>query len=149
VAGSGVLCFAFGAQSYCCCNGLSQSGGVNPLEGHGKVLPKETTNGMFQYFIKVVPTDFKTGDNTMSTFQYSVTEYFRPVSVARGGGLPGVFFFYDLSSIRVTVEPNGMSLGHLLTNLCAIAGGLVTVMGAVDKAVHFLMKYAKAKKYLA
>ena len=42
----------------------------------------------------------------------------------------GVFFFYDLSSIRVTVEPHGMSFGHLITNFCAIAGGIITVREA-------------------
>ena len=33
--------------------------------------------------------------------QFSVTEYFQLVHVASGRTLPGVFFFYDLSPIKV------------------------------------------------
>jgi len=129
---------------------LQQAGAVNPLEGHSKVLPTGQGNGMFQYYIKVVPTDYKISpENTMSTYQYSVTEYFRPVSVQKGNGLPGVFFFYDLSSIRVTMEPHGMTLSHLVTNLSAIAGGVFTVMGLFDKGVYLLMRYFKSKKAIA
>jgi hypothetical protein len=39
----------------------------------------------------------------------------------------GVFFFYDLSSIRVTIEEKRRSFWHFITSLCAIVGGLFTV----------------------
>ena len=38
------------------------------------------------------------GGGIISTNQYSTTEHFRSVDIA---GLPGVFFFYDLSPIKV------------------------------------------------
>lgn len=34
-------------------------------------------------------------------FQFSVTEHFRTAEVGRLQSLPGVFFFYDLSPIKV------------------------------------------------
>jgi hypothetical protein len=53
---------------------------------------------------QVVPTDYvdKAGIRT-NTNQFSVTENFRESAEPSGGGrsLPGVFFFYDLSPIKV------------------------------------------------
>ena len=40
-------------------------------------------------------------NNTVNSNQYSVTENFRPSQGGMGGSLPGVFFFYDLSPIKV------------------------------------------------
>jgi hypothetical protein len=47
-----------------------------------------------------------------------------------------VFFNYELSPIRVRIEERRRSLGHLLTNMCAIIGGVFTVMGMVAAVVH-------------
>jgi hypothetical protein len=60
--------------------------------------------GLYQYFLKVVPTTYVDLRNrTIHTNQFSVTEHFRETaSPAMGGGqLPGVFLFYDLSPIKV------------------------------------------------
>jgi hypothetical protein len=58
---------------------------------------------MYQYFLKVVPTLYSDVRNdTTHTNQYSVTENFRDGGPqATGRMLPGVFFFYDLSPIKV------------------------------------------------
>lgn len=123
---------------------------VNPLDGHTKVLEPEQGNGMFQYYVKVVPTDFVSRSGVVyNTNQYSVTEHFRGVSVERGTGLPGVFFFYDLSSIRVTVTEKSKSLGHFLTSLCAIAGGMFTVFGVIDSGIHIVLRKYKSSKAIA
>ena len=44
-----------------------------------------------------------------------------------GGSLPGVFLNYELSPMRVRIEEKRNSLGHFLTRLCAIIGGVFTV----------------------
>ena len=50
----------------------------------------------------MVPTLFTSASNkTIATNQYSVTEHFKPSDVVAGHNLPGVFFFYDLSPIKV------------------------------------------------
>lgn len=110
---------------------------ANPLDGYSKTLRPEDGNGMYQYYLKIVPTDYvSSSGSTTSTNQYSVTEHFRHVSVARGSGLPGVFFFYDVSPIRVTVKPKAVPFLHFVTQLCAIIGGVFTVMGVIDSGVH-------------
>ena len=50
----------------------------------------------------MVPTSYTDIKNqTVSTNQFSVTEHFRQSDIAAGQNLPGVFFFYDLSPIKV------------------------------------------------
>ncbi|KAJ6730374.1 ENDOPLASMIC RETICULUM VESICLE TRANSPORTER PROTEIN [Salix viminalis] len=47
----------------------------------------------------------------------------RGADIGRHQSLPGVFFFYDLSPIKVTFTEEHVSFLHCLTNVCAIAGG--------------------------
>lgn len=41
---------------------------------------------------------------TVQSNQFSVTENFRPAAASTGRSLPGVFFFYDLSPIKVWIR---------------------------------------------
>ena len=52
------------------------------------------------------------------------------------GGMPGVFFSYELSPVMVKYSPKEKSLGHFLTGLCAIIGGVFTVAGILDKLIY-------------
>lgn len=45
-------------------------------------------------------------NRTILTNQYSVTEHFKQSDVPTGHQLPGVFFFYDLSPIKVRTRPH-------------------------------------------
>ncbi|XVE49571.1 hypothetical protein DITRI_Ditri01bG0092300 [Diplodiscus trichospermus] len=75
-------------------------GVVNPLDGAQWV--HETSNGMYQYFVKVVPTiytDIRGG--TVHSNQYSVTQHFKNLEFIHPNSHPGVFFFYDFSPIKV------------------------------------------------
>lgn len=75
-----------------------------PGEGpHGD----EAVVGAFSYFLKVVPTIYtplKGGE--VHTNQYSVTEHFRASASAAPGGhaLPGLFFSYELSPIKIKIS---------------------------------------------
>eukprot|EP00879_Flechtneria_rotunda_P017317 GHRR01018141.1.p1 GENE.GHRR01018141.1~~GHRR01018141.1.p1 ORF type:complete len:191 (+),score=34.48 GHRR01018141.1:966-1538(+) len=119
----------------------------NPLDGVMQVAPqpkggetkKGTATGMFQYFLKVVPTDYVyLSQKSTESNQYSVTENFRAAADASAGGrnLPGVFFFYDLSPIRVRIQEQKSSFLHFLTNVCAIVGGIFAVSGLIDNTVY-------------
>ena len=94
--------------------------------------------GVFQYFLKVVPTTYATlGGSVIATNQYSVTEHFRePAGPAAAGQLPGLFFFYDLSPIKVKFMEERRSLASFLTSACAIVGGVFTVSGIVEGLLY-------------
>lgn len=87
-------------------------------------------------------------DGSMETHQYSVTSHKRSLSggndAADGhqermharGGIPGVFFSYDISPMKVVNrEERAKSFSGFLTGLCAVIGGTLTVAAAVDRAV--------------
>ncbi|ERM94188.1 hypothetical protein AMTRI_Chr04g188610 [Amborella trichopoda] len=119
-------------------------GAVNPLDGvHWE---QKAPSGMYQYFIKVVPTvytDIK--GNTIQSNQFSVTEHFRNSEFGHGQTLPGVFFFYDLSPIKVTFVETHVSFLHFLTNVCAIVGGIFTVSGIIDSFIYHGQRAIKKK----
>lgn len=85
---------------------------------------------MFQYFIKVVSTQFRTLSGwIINTHQYSTTQFGRDLGkgkkennelglqVAHGGsGVPGVFFNYDISPILVVHSETRQSFAHFLTS---------------------------------
>ena len=58
---------------------------------------------------QIVPTIYQDIRNrTIATNQYSVTEHFKQSDVPTGHQLPGVFFFYDLSPIKVPTRPHNI-----------------------------------------
>lgn len=114
-------------------------------------------NTMFQYFLKVVPTTYKPLSRTMhrvqnydadgsalQTNQFSLSTATRFVDVKHGAsGLPGVFFFYDFTPIRITfTESRRVSFLAFLTSTCAIVGGVFTLSGVAEglafRATRFL-----------
>jgi len=107
----------------------------NPLDQVSKMSTPHTGHSaaMYHYFLKVVPT-FYTDifGSTTRTNQYSVLEYITPITLFGGSSVPGVFFSYDLSPIRVDLRESSKSFLHFLTNLCAIVGGVFTVASLVD-----------------
>ncbi|KAL4557621.1 hypothetical protein LXL04_035806 [Taraxacum kok-saghyz] len=110
-------------------------GVVNPLDG--VKWTQVTPTGMYQYFLKVVPTLY-TDDSghSIQSNQFSVTEHFKGAEIGRLQTLPGVFFFYELSPIKVTFTEEHVSFLHFLTNVCAIVGGIFTVSGILDSFIY-------------
>jgi len=109
---------------------------VNPLDGSKSILTNGS--GVFQYFIKVVPTTYKyTNGAVIDSCQYSVTEQFKSAhDPSKGFVLPGVFFIYDISPIMVKFTEKRQSFTYFLTSLCAIVGGVFTVAGIIDSLVY-------------
>ncbi|XP_071725662.1 uncharacterized protein [Rutidosis leptorrhynchoides] len=116
---------------------------VNPLDGVHWF--QSTPNGMYQYFIKVVPTIYTNlRGHTIQSNQFSVTEHYKSPEVGRRS-LPGVFFFYDLSPIKVTYTETHASFLHFMTSVCAIVGGVFTVAGIVDSFIYHGHKALRKK----
>ena len=93
---------------------------------------------MFHYYLKIVPTTYTQTDGSyFPSNQFSVTRHSKVVSVMAGeGGMPGVFFSYEMSPVMVKYSRKEKSLGHFLTGLCAIIGGVFTVAGILDKLIY-------------
>lgn len=106
-------------------------------------------------------------DGSLETHQYSVTSHKRSLSggsdSAEGhkerlharsvgldvdvsgakltsrlrGGIPGVFFSYDISPMKViNKEERTKTFAGFLTGVCAVIGGTLTVAAAIDRGVY-------------
>ncbi|XP_004364824.1 Ergic3 protein [Capsaspora owczarzaki ATCC 30864] len=131
--------------------GTEYPGQVNPLDAVSKVPPENTPgSAMFQYFIKVVPTEYvKLNGETEQTSQFSATSHVKMINHAAGeNGLPGVFFMYEPSPMLVKITERRKSFMHFLTGVCAIVGGVFTVAGLVDATIYHSYRSIKKKMEL-
>ncbi|XP_075492349.1 uncharacterized protein LOC142530403 [Primulina tabacum] len=127
--------------------GDSIPGIVNPLDGVQWL--QETPSGVYQYFIKVVPSiHTNIRGHTIQSNQFSVTEHFKNTEMELTRSVPGVFFFYDLSPIKVTFTEEHTSFLHFLTHICAIMGGVFTVAGILDSFIYHGKKALRKKQEL-
>mmetsp|Transcript_25389 Transcript_25389/g.61149 ORF Transcript_25389/g.61149 Transcript_25389/m.61149 type:complete len:335 (-) Transcript_25389:274-1278(-) len=121
----------------------------NPLDGESKIFDEDVKIGMFQYYIKVVPTRYQKIDGTIiETNQFSVTEHLRKLPSLQNlkpGSLPGIFVHYDFSPMRVEIIESHEPGFHFLTQLCAILGGVFTVAGMIDQMLYQSMKRIRKK----
>ncbi|KAH9809192.1 DUF1692-domain-containing protein [Teratosphaeria destructans] len=86
---------------------------------------------------------------SIETHQFSVTSHQRSLSggdagseghkerLHARGGIPGVFFSYDISPMKVVNrEARPKSFSGFLVGICAVIGGTLTVAAAVDRALY-------------
>lgn len=86
---------------------------------------------------------------SIETHQYSVTSHKRSLAggtdAAEGhkerlhahGGIPGVFFSYDISPMKViNREARPKTFASFLTGVCAVIGGTLTVAAAIDRGLY-------------
>jgi hypothetical protein len=100
---------------------------------------------MYQYFIKVVPTIYTyLNGSSILTNQFSVTNHSKRL-YQRSDGLPGVFFRYDITPMRVTYKEKRKSFLHFLTGVCAIIGGMYTLASMIDSLIYQAEKTLKRK----
>jgi len=120
---------------------------VDPLADVTAHAPK--TQYMFQYFLKVVSTQFRSLDGQIvNTLQYSVTHFERDLTegsqsntgqglhLSHGNqGMPGAFFNFEISPILVVHTEVRQSFAHFLTSTCAIVGGVLTIASIFDQVL--------------
>ena len=115
----------------------------------------ENGSGVYKYFLKLVPTFYRTHRSvflglfswtkSVSTNQYSVTEYFRKTD-AWSGSLPAVYFLYDFSPIAVTIDTKRRHFVYFLTRLCAVCGGVFAFAHMISNLVDGLLTIITKKK---
>ena len=106
-------------------------GHVHPLDGQSRFITDN--HGMYQYYIQIVPTLYRYLNGTsIQTNQYSVTEHLRHIPAGSTRGLPGVYFFYEVSPLHVEIEENVRGWIHFFTGVCAVVGGVFSFMSMLD-----------------
>eukprot|EP00440_Ansanella_granifera_P037514 gb/GFBE01040702.1/.p1 GENE.gb/GFBE01040702.1/~~gb/GFBE01040702.1/.p1 ORF type:complete len:336 (+),score=46.03 gb/GFBE01040702.1/:1-1008(+) len=116
--------------------GEAVPGFKSPLDGTFKVVKGGAF--MFHYFVKLVPTVYMDRwGYELYTNQYSVTDSARNVLVKKNelSGLPGVFLVYDFSPFLMTKTEKTKPWSYILTSMCAIIGGAVSIASLVDLVI--------------
>lgn len=117
----------------------------NPLDETTRTL--HDASGTFKYYIKIVPTEYRyISKEVLPTNQFSVTEYFSPITSQFDRTWPAVYFLYDLSPITVTIKEERRSFLHFITRLCAVLGGTFAVTGMLDRWMYRLIEAATKPK---
>lgn len=114
------------------------------------VISSSCSNESAISILQIVPTRYKYKNGTViETNQYSVMEHLRHVSPGSNRGLPGVFFFYEVSPLHVEIK-EGYRKGWIafFTSVCAIVGGVVTVMGMLDQLLFAAQHGGRSKDLL-
>ena len=105
---------------------------------------------MYQYSVNAIPTTYTDGKgNVTNTYQLdreielrnrvTETHYLRPLE-RTSSLMPGVYFVYEFSPLRSIIKETHLPFYELCTSLCAILGGVFTVMGMVDGIIFSLAK---------
>ncbi|KAJ1447846.1 endoplasmic reticulum vesicle transporter-domain-containing protein [Pelagophyceae sp. CCMP2097] len=129
-----------------------------PLNGVSKTVAEGESTGLYQYFIKLVPTSYvgAPGAAPLRTTRYSSTHRFRPLSTRLDAEeavdhakhailheptalLPGVFWVYDLSAFTVEVSRHRPPLSHFVVRVCAVVGGVFTLVGGLDQVFQHVV----------
>lgn len=118
--------------------GERHSGIVNPLDGEEQIT--KNNYHLFQYFMKIVPTEVNTYANNLNTYQFSVTERNRTISHSGGShGVPGIFVKYDLTALKIKVMEQHKPYWQFLVRLCGIIGGVFVVSGLLHDGVGLIV----------
>ncbi|XP_033211183.1 endoplasmic reticulum-Golgi intermediate compartment protein 2 [Belonocnema kinseyi] len=125
--------------------GESSPGIIHPLEGEEKITDESTM--LYQYFIEVVPTDIDMLLRKTKTYQYSVKDHQRPINHHKGShGIPGIFFKYDTSALKIKVYQQRDSLCQFMIKLCASVGGIYVTSGLINNIVQLFWDLVFCKK---
>ncbi|CAH1119719.1 unnamed protein product [Phaedon cochleariae] len=113
---------------------------VHPLEGDELIGSYGKT--LFNYFIEIVPTNVNTFLTSLNTYQYSAKVLNRPIDHDKGShGIPGLFFKYDVSALRVSVKQERDNLGMFLARLASIVGGVFVCSGMLNRLVQLFINF--------
>ena len=96
----------------------------------------------YEYYLKLVPTQYEAASGRIhSGYQYIAHSN----SVAGRYRVNAIFLRYDVDAITVRFVKSGKSFSHFLVQLCAIVGGVFSVLGMINGVLLQATKQFKGK----
>ena len=120
------------------------NGLANALGGVSEVGDVPQT--IYQMHITIIPTVFVDGKGRVDRVGYQYTATYNHVQADLA---PGLYFRHQHSAMSVEYKPTHQTWSHFLTNLCAIVGGVITVVGFAAHGVEDLLAKMTAQKDVA
>ena len=94
----------------------------------------------FEYYLKVVPTTYEKEDLQISVHQFTSNNH------EQFGSTTAIYFRYELSPVTVRYTQTNQSAFTFIVQICAIIGGVFTVVGIIDSLLHASVKALFGKK---
>jgi Endoplasmic reticulum vesicle transporter/Endoplasmic Reticulum-Golgi Intermediate Compartment (ERGIC) len=111
---------------------------LNPIDGVEKIDHKNQK--MYEYYLKVVPTTYiDINGEALSAHQFTSNSNENSSNMM----ISTIFFRYDISPILIRITQYKQPFFHFFIQICAIIGGMFTVMGIID---HMLYKLTRPKQ---
>lgn len=110
----------------------------------------------YTYFVKIVSTEYHRIGVASSTAShtYSVTAHERsinggvdkenPTHVNARGGIPGVYFAYDISPLKLIEKEQHGRFSSFLVGAMSSIGGVLSVAALLDRGIYEAAKTMKA-----
>jgi protein disulfide-isomerase-like protein len=116
---------------------------INPLDGRTFVSDEDQLT--HEHYIKVVSTHYRVGKDSLFNrgdslgYQMATSNHRYKADPA----VPEAKFSFDLSPTAVVIIQGGKRWYEFVTSLCAIVGGVFTVISLLDGAVYSIAKQVK------
>jgi len=110
--------------------------------GHDDEEEDEDYPLSYEYYIKIVPTTFEYQDGS---FEHSYQFVANSNEIMGHYRLPAIYFRYDLSPITMKFKNFRTPFSHFLVQVCAIVGGVFTVLGIVNSVLHQSLEHVLKK----
>mmetsp|Transcript_133461 Transcript_133461/g.232001 ORF Transcript_133461/g.232001 Transcript_133461/m.232001 type:complete len:347 (-) Transcript_133461:226-1266(-) len=116
---------------------FKDTGIVSPLDGVEQQLGERKggsgiDSAIFEYYTKVVPTTYIPLDKPpVNVYQFTANSN-RIVNQQ----MPSLYLRYDFSPVTVRYKETQERFSHFLVQICAVIGGVFTVAGLLDSALH-------------
>lgn len=126
-----------------------------------RIMPIEARSSLFQvsfvmhqelatlkHYLKVVPFHyhFLRGDVTKTYLYNANFNEYRPRKLEWYEGkadahvdtqlVPNAVFYYDISPVKVVVQEEAQGFAAFVTKICAVIGGIYTVIGLLDNVIY-------------
>jgi hypothetical protein len=116
---------------------FKDTGIVSPLDGVEQIVQaKKEGSGIdtaiYEYYTKVVPTTYRSLDKEpVHVYQFTANS-----NNIQNQQMPSLYLRYDFSPVTVRYTEKRESTSHFLVQICAVIGGVFTVAGLLDSALH-------------
>lgn len=100
-------------------------------------------NVTIEHYLQIVKTEVVTRRSSREHTLIEEYEYTAHSSLAQTVHIPVAKFHFELSPMQVLITENPKSFSHFITNVCAIIGGIFTVAGILDAALHNTIRLMK------
>ncbi|KAJ8577019.1 hypothetical protein ON010_g2185 [Phytophthora cinnamomi] len=91
---------------------------------------------------------FDNQDNTRKTHLQQRSYEFSATTTQYEDKVPSALFTFDISPLVVQITTDSIPFYHFITHLCAVIGGVFTILGLVDSGVFHAMNSIKKKQQL-